>query len=96
VEVMYKKKDFLQIKTPGCNDTIVFEENPELAGKSGGVMHFGCMLQSPDDITHAIDLIKNAGAEIIDYGEFCPGEPYIFFKDPDGYEVEVWYEKLPE
>jgi hypothetical protein len=21
-----------------------------------------------------------------------PGEPYVFFEDPDGYEVEVWYE----
>jgi catechol 2,3-dioxygenase-like lactoylglutathione lyase family enzyme len=96
VEVMYKKKDFLQIKTPGCNDIIVFEEKPELAGKSGGVMHFGFMLQSPGDITHAIEVLKNAGGEIIDHGEFVPGEPYVFFKDPDGYEVEVTYEKLPE
>ena len=29
---------------------------------------------------------------IKDRGEFCPGEPYIFFADPDGYEVEVWFE----
>jgi hypothetical protein len=21
-----------------------------------------------------------------------PGEPYVFFNDPDGYEVEIWYE----
>ncbi|HEX7516709.1 MAG TPA: hypothetical protein VF345_05420 [Chthoniobacterales bacterium] len=25
-------------------------------------------------------------------GEFCPGEPYLFFTDPDGYEVEIWFE----
>lgn len=25
-------------------------------------------------------------------GEFVPGEPYLFAADPDGYEVEVWYE----
>jgi hypothetical protein len=24
--------------------------------------------------------------------EFCPGEPYLFAKDPDGYEIEIWYE----
>ena len=24
--------------------------------------------------------------------EFVPGEPYVFFRDPDGYEVEIWYE----
>ena len=33
-----------------------------------------------------------AGATIHDTGEFVPGEPYLFFKDPDGYEVEIWYE----
>ena len=96
VEVMYKKKNFLQVKTPGCNDIIVFEEHSELAGKSGGIMHFGFMLQTPEEITHALKVLKEAGAEIIDHGEFVPGEPYVFFKDPDGYEVEVAYEKLQE
>jgi len=96
VEVMYKKKNFLQVKTPGCNDIIVFEEHPELGGKSGGIMHFGFMLQTPEEITHALKVLKEAGAEIIDHGEFVPGEPYVFFKDPDGYEVEVAYEKLQE
>ena len=93
VEVMYKKKDFLQVRTPGCNDIIVFEEHPELAGKSGGIMHFGFMVQTPEEIAHAIEVLKNIGAEIIDHGEFVPGEPYVFFRDPDGYEVEVAYEK---
>ena len=96
VEVMYKKKNFLQVKTPGCNDIIVFEEHSELAGKSGGIMHFGFMLKTPEEITHALEVLKNAGVEIIDHGEFVPGEPYVFFKDPDGYEVEIAYEKLPE
>ena len=96
VRVMYKKKNFLQVKTPGCNDIIVFEEHSELAGKSGGIMHFGFMLKTPEEITHALEVLKNAGVEIIDHGEFVPGEPYVFFKDPDGYEVEIAYEKLPE
>src|SRR3954465_1102492 len=75
VEVMYKKKNFLQVRTPGCNDIIVFEERPELAGKSGGIMHFGFMLQTPEEITHALEALKSEGAEIIDHGEFVPGEP---------------------
>src|SRR5438128_1688326 len=29
---------------------------------------------------------------VLSHGEFCHGEPYLFFRDPDGYEVEVWYE----
>jgi hypothetical protein len=39
--------------------------------------------------------IKTAGGIITDQGEFLPGSPYIFFKDPDGYEIEIWYELLP-
>ena len=27
-----------------------------------------------------------------DKGEFCPGEPHLFFKDLDGYEVETAFE----
>jgi len=29
---------------------------------------------------------------VLSHGEFCHGEPYLFFRDPDGYEAEVWYE----
>jgi hypothetical protein len=36
--------------------------------------------------------VRKAGGEILSHGEFVPGEPYVFFKDPDGYEVEIWYE----
>jgi predicted enzyme related to lactoylglutathione lyase len=39
--------------------------------------------------------IMEAGGTILDKGEFVPGSPYIFFKDPDGYAVEIWYEWLP-
>jgi hypothetical protein len=40
--------------------------------------------------------IKSAGGTIIGQGEFVPGEPYIFFKDPDGYEAEIFYELIEE
>ena len=36
--------------------------------------------------------VRAAGGTITDTGEFIPGEPYVFFRDPDGYEVEIWYE----
>jgi catechol 2,3-dioxygenase-like lactoylglutathione lyase family enzyme len=42
------------------------------------------------------DSPMSQGSEIIDKGEFVPGSPYIFFRDPDGYIIEVWYELLPE
>ena len=42
-------------------------------------------------LTH-IALVERAGGTIVSRGEFCPGEPYLFATDPDGYEVEIWYE----
>jgi hypothetical protein len=35
---------------------------------------------------------KRAGGKVVSKGEFGPDLPYVFFEDPDGYEVEVWYE----
>ncbi len=89
---VYESDDFVQVQTPGSRDVIVFERKPCGAGKSGGVMHFGFRLQRAEDIQHAEDVVREAGGTIKERGEFVPGEPYLFFKDPDGYEVEIWYE----
>jgi catechol 2,3-dioxygenase-like lactoylglutathione lyase family enzyme len=95
MQVMYHQKAFIQLTTPGCNDILVFEENENKEiGKSGGIAHFGFRLKQPDDINEILNKVIDAGGKIIDKGEFVQGSPYIFFKDPDGYEVEVWYELL--
>ena len=95
-EVMYHEDSFAQISTPGSNDIIVFEEEGKSHTKNTGIKHFGFRLKKPNDIDHAIQAIKDAGGVITDHGEFVPGEPYVFFRDPDGYDVEIWYEKLSE
>jgi catechol 2,3-dioxygenase-like lactoylglutathione lyase family enzyme len=94
VKVMYHKGDFLQVNTPGANDIIVFEKKKADYGKTGGIAHFGFRLRDAKDIDKMAKRIKSAGGIIIDKGEFVPGEPYIFFKDPDGYEVEICYELI--
>ena len=83
---------FVQAQTPGSRDVLVFERNPRNAGKKGGVIHFGFRLRRAGDIGRAREAIRSAGGIITDTGEFVPGEPYVFFRDPDGYEVEIWYE----
>lgn len=70
----------------------MFERTPRRAGKRGGIVHFGFRLKRPADIANATAAIRAAGGTIKDQGEFAPGEPYVFFKDPDGCEVEIWYE----
>lgn len=89
---VYEDADFIQAQTPGSRDVIVFERRPVDAGSSGGIAHFGFRLREAGDIDQACVAIEAAGGQIRDRGEFVPGEPYVFFTDPDGYEVEIWYE----
>ena len=91
-KVVYADAGFVQLQTPGTRDVIVLERKPRTAGRSGGVAHFGFRLRRPTDIGVAIDAVKAAGGRIKKTGEFVPGEPYVFASDPDGYEVELWYE----
>jgi catechol 2,3-dioxygenase-like lactoylglutathione lyase family enzyme len=90
--VVYRDAAFLQMQTPGTRDVLVFEKNAALAGKAGGVMHFGFRLQQATDIDAARAAVTAAGGTITDTGEFIPGEPYLFASDPDGYTIEIWYE----
>jgi catechol 2,3-dioxygenase-like lactoylglutathione lyase family enzyme len=91
VEV-YRQNGFVQLQTPGARDVLVFEEKPARAGKAGGIAHFGFRLQNPKDIGRAARAVKRAGGKVKEQGEFVPGEPYLFATDPDGYEIEIWYE----
>jgi catechol 2,3-dioxygenase-like lactoylglutathione lyase family enzyme len=89
---IYNDGAFVQLQTPGSRDVLVFEQNPNKAGKAGGVIHFGFRLIDPGDIRAAIDAVIAAGGTVHEHGEFVPGEPYLFARDPDGYEFEIWYE----
>jgi catechol 2,3-dioxygenase-like lactoylglutathione lyase family enzyme len=94
---VYEQGDFVQAQTPGSRDVLVFEKSPRRAGKSragknGGIAHFGFRLVNPADIDRAVKAVEAAGGRITSRGEFCPGEPYVFFTDPDGYQVEIWHE----
>ena len=92
VEV-YHGDGFVQLQTPGTRDVIVFEEGSKAkAGTSGGIAHFGFRLQDPKDVDVAARAVTNAGGTVKSSGEFCPGEPYVFAADPDGYEIEIWFE----
>jgi catechol 2,3-dioxygenase len=91
VEV-YRHDNFAQLQTPGTRDVLVLEKQPKAAGKRGGIAHFGFRLQSPKDIHAAARAVAKAGGKVKEQGEFVKGEPYLFAIDPDGYELEIWYE----
>jgi catechol 2,3-dioxygenase-like lactoylglutathione lyase family enzyme len=88
---VYRGEGFVQAQTPASRDVLVFEEKPR-AGAAGGIAHFGFRLVDPGDIDEAVRAVERAGGEILERGEFCPGEPYLFCRDLDGYEVEIWHE----
>lgn len=89
---VYQQGGFIQAQTPGSRDVLVFEEGGESTGKGGGIAHFGFRLVRPEDIDAAVEAVEKAGGTILSRGEFCPGEPFVFFLDPDGYEIEIWHE----
>ena len=92
VEAYFREEGCIHVKTPGCQDVITFNQDASAAGTRGGVIHFGFRLQSPDDIDEAIREVERAGGKVLRWGEFSPGFPYAYVADPDGYEVEIWYE----
>jgi catechol 2,3-dioxygenase-like lactoylglutathione lyase family enzyme len=89
---VYRGDGFVQAQTPGSRDVLVLEEKSGRPAGSGGIAHFGFRMVDPGDIDEAVRAVERAGGEIIDRGEFCPGEPYLFCRDLDGYEIEIWHE----
>lgn len=92
MEAVYEEEGSIQAQTPGTRDVLVFEHEPRRAGKRGGIEHFGFRLVEPVAPEEIAERVQAAGGKVLQKGEFAPGLPYVFFEDPDGYEVEVWFE----
>jgi len=92
---MYCSSDFIQVQTPGSKDILVFEKQKKASYKTKRGLHFGFRSPKPFRIEPVVETVKKAGGKIKGSGEFVPGEPYVFFYDPDGYEIEIWFEKIP-
>lgn len=89
---VYREPGLIQAQTPGTWDVLVLEERSTRLWGSGGIVHLGFRLVDPADIGAAAAAVEEAGGEILSRGEFVPGEPYLFCRDLDGYEIEIWYE----
>lgn len=91
-EEYYRDEEQIQLKGPGKWDVLVFTRDPEAAGKPGGMSHFGFRLRKPEDIDAAVAAVEGAGGRVLRRGEFGPGLPFAYVADPDGYEIELWFE----
>jgi catechol 2,3-dioxygenase-like lactoylglutathione lyase family enzyme len=82
----------IQVLGPGPHDVLAFVCDPGNAGKAGGIGHFGFRLAHPDDIDAVVAGALAAGGTLQRRGEFAPGLPFAYVADPDGYEIELWFE----
>jgi catechol 2,3-dioxygenase-like lactoylglutathione lyase family enzyme len=89
---VYRSSDFLQAQTPGAHDVVVFERSTDRVGDTGGIAHIGFRVTEPSAVTDAAAEVVRAGGSVDEQGEFCPGEPYVFARDRDGYLIEIWFE----
>ncbi len=92
VKEYYRDEGSIQVQGPGGYDVIAFERDDSNAGANGGITHFGFRLIEPGDIDAAVEEVERAGGTVIRRGAFAPGFPFAYVKDPDGYEIEIWYE----
>jgi len=92
VREYFRSESTVQVLGPGPFDVLAFEKRPADAGVPGGIIHFGFRLTRPEDIDAAVMAVERAGGSVTSRGEFAPGLPYAFVRDPDGYEIEIWFE----
>ncbi len=92
VREYFRDESSVQVLGPGPHDVLAFERRPAAAGALGGIIHFGFRLTRPEDIGIAVAAVEAAGGSVTSQGEFGPGLPYAFVRDPDGYEIEIWFE----
>jgi len=77
------------LRPPSSSDTITLNEQPEKAGGSGGVDHFGFRLVDKAELERAVREVERAGGRLVERGEHAPGQPYAYVTDPDGYTIEL-------
>jgi catechol 2,3-dioxygenase-like lactoylglutathione lyase family enzyme len=92
VREYYRDETSIQAQGPGEHDVIAFEQDSSAVGMPGGIRHFGFRLMHASDIDDAVREVVRAGGRLLRRGEHAPGYPFAYIADPDGYEVEIWYE----
>jgi hypothetical protein len=75
------------VKTHGLTHVALAVRDPQRSAATD--LRERSLLCHAEDIRHAVRAIQSAGGTIRDEGALVPG---VSFPDPDGYEVEIWYE----
>jgi catechol 2,3-dioxygenase-like lactoylglutathione lyase family enzyme len=92
VKAYVREPDEIQVLGPGPHDVLAFVRDEAFVGREGAIRHIGFRLVDPGDIDFAVETVLAAGGTLLRRGEFMPGFPYAFVHDPDGHELEIWFE----
>jgi catechol 2,3-dioxygenase-like lactoylglutathione lyase family enzyme len=84
-----------EIGTPGAHDVITLERRPADQVQPLPT-HIGFRLIEPVAKEELAAAVERAGGTVKEQGEFRPGMPYVFALDPDGHEIEIWFEPVNE
>jgi len=86
----------VMLQTPGTNEVLTLNADAEgaaNAGTSGGIAHFGFRLRERVDMSKVLTEVARLGGKPLTHGESKVGDrAYAFATDPDGYEVEIFWE----
>ncbi|MBC7983030.1 MAG: VOC family protein [Candidatus Obscuribacterales bacterium] len=91
VREYFRDSHQIQVQGPGPHDVIAFETG-KTVGNAGGISHFGFRLVDAKDIDVAVAEVERAGGTLLRRGKFSPGFTFAYVSDPDGYEIEIWFE----
>jgi catechol 2,3-dioxygenase-like lactoylglutathione lyase family enzyme len=86
----------VMLQTPGAHDIFTINARSVEAkdvGAMGGVAHFGFRLREPVEMSKVLEAAAQLGGNPVEHGGSKEkGRLYAFAKDPDGYEVEIFWE----
>ena len=77
------------VRPPNTSDTITLNEDPEKAGRPGGVDHFGFRLTDKSQLDRAIEQVERAGGKLLERGQRSPGNNFAYVNDTDEYVHEI-------
>ncbi len=83
--------EMIFLHTPGTRDVIALcqaKDGDKLG--LGGITHFGWEIEKESDLDQVQREIGAAGGKVVSRGHHGPGEPFLYFEDPDGYLIELF------
>ena len=86
----FRDDELVFLTTPGSDDLITLcPAGTDDPVGGGGVSHFGWKVEKGTDYDDAAKQIERAGGKVLRRVEHAPGEPFLYFTDPDGYIIEL-------